>query len=464
MHWTKALRRAQKGLHRLIWEQADFPSLVPGNLLLKPVRMAVLTHLLFRENQLRTHASGLSFYLLLSLVPLLAFIFLIFQAFQLPAKVKPLLLDMVTGGNAMLVEKITAYIENTQGTMLGSVGILTLIVIGYMVLQRVIVTLNLVWRVEKRPGFGSRFIEYLVVMTVTPFLLVATFSASTFLASERITLFLRDWGGLSEVSETLAGMSGYAVVVLVVLYAYWFLPDTRVKLGAAFLGALTAGTVLKIAQNFYILAMIRVSNYNLIYGALAFLPLLMIWFFVGWLIFLFGAQLTCVIQNYPLLLEQRRAIHRGGVTAPYVALLVLTGLLRIFRRTGVPVGMRAIAPETGLPPGAVEDAVGRLKSARLITNLEDKPNSYVPCELHDQASVADVLWRLKLMPEFAEPPLLLRSPEMTSLGRAFREANRALSRPLKKLTLAELLEGPEPEEAAQTEAPKTKGGKRQAAG
>lgn len=456
MRWASLWNRARNGLRELIWERSDFPSWVPGNLLLKPVRLAVLTTLLFRENLLRTHASGLSFYLLLSLVPLLAFTFLLFKVFQLPARLKPLLLDVVTGGNAVLVEQIGEYIDKTQSTTLGGVGVVTLVLIGYLLLQRVKATLNTIWGVEKWPGIGSRFIEYLAMMTVTPLLLVATFSASTFLANPRITELLSGWEQFSRVSQTLAGMSGYAIVVLIVLYAFRFLPDTRVRIGPAFLGALAAGIALKVAQNFYIVGMIRVSNYNLIYGALAFLPLLMIWFYVGWLIFLFGAQLSCVMQNYTLLMEQRRAIHRGGATAPYVALLVLATFLRLFRQHGLPVRLQALAPETGLPPGAVEDAVGRLKAAHLITGLEDQPNRYVPRELHEKANVAQVLERLKLLPNFAEPPLLLRTPELEILGRVFTDANLALGRRLRKLTLAELA-GIAPADAAEEKGKRKKG-------
>lgn len=442
MDWADIWNHAREGLRKLIWERREFHRLVPGNFLLKPVRLAILTTLLFRENFLRTHASGLSFYLLLSLVPLLAFIFLLFKVFQLPAKLKPLLLDVVTGGNMMLVEQISTYIEKTQSTTLGSVGIATLVVIGYLLLQRVKATLNVIWRVEKWPGIGARFIEYLAMMTVTPLLLVATFSASTFLASPRIIEALSGWEQFNGLVRNLAGLSGYAIVVLIVLYAYQFLPDTRVRVWASFIGALVAGIALKVAQNFYISGMILVSNYNLIYGALAFLPLLMVWFFVGWLIFLFGAQLSCVIQNYTLLTEQRRAIHRGGATAPYVALVVLIAFYRLFRKWGAPVRLRALAPETGLPPGAVEDAVARLKSAHFITALEDHPYRYVPRELSEQTNMAEVLERLKLMPNFAEPPLLLRTPELESLGKAFGNANLAMSRPLKKLVLSDLANDP----------------------
>ena len=63
------------------------------------------------------------------------------------------------------------------------------------------------------------------------------------------------------------------------------------------MGAVLAGTVLHLAQGFYVGAMFRLTDYNLIYGALALLPVLMVWLFLAAVIFLFGAQLCYVSQN-----------------------------------------------------------------------------------------------------------------------------------------------------------------------
>jgi membrane protein len=429
--WT----RLASGYRRVIWERHGG---FPDNLLLKPLRIVLLTAEGFGANRLGVHASGLAFFLLLSLVPLLAFLFLIFKLFQLPAMLRPFLLEMVTGGNMLLIERITEYIENTQSTTLGSVGVLTLLLIGFLLLQRVKATLNQIWHVEKWPGYGSRFIEYVAVLTVTPILLVAAFSVSTYLESRRVGEVFPGWETLDSFPMNLAGLSGFAIVLLLVMYAYWFLPDTEVEWKAALVGTVVGGTGLKIAQSFYIRTMLEMSNYNLMYGALAFLPLLMIWFFLGWLIFLFGAQMCCVTQNYRLVLGQRRLNRGEGETAPYVTLLVLIGLLNAFQRTGAPAEARGLRRETGLPGGAVEEALHRLAEAGLITRVQGQSRSYVPRETPERWSTGTVLRRLGVLPEFSEPPLVVGAAEREVLREAFSKANRAMAKPLERLPILEL--------------------------
>ncbi len=436
---------------RTLWEKREFSSFVPGNLLLTPLRLFLLTTYQFNTNQLRTHASGLSFYLLLSLVPLLAFAFLISKMLKLPEMLKERLLELVTAGNMSVVEKISEYADNAQNTALGSVGVLTLFAIGFLLLQRVKGSLNLIWRVERWPGLGPRLIEYVTVMAVTPVMLVGSFSVSTFVTGVGIAEKTPDWFPADQAAVVLAGLSGYLVFLLIILYVYWFLPDTRVRLGPALLGALVGATAMWVVQKFYIVVMIQVANYNLIYGTLAILPLLAVWFYLAWLLFLFGAQLSRVTQYYPMYLERRRSAARGYNTLPYVVLLVLSALLRRYRHSGQAVRMRALRAETGLPLGTVEDAVNRMAAARLIVDLHDDPGSYVPRDIHETTTAADVLHRMELMPGFAEPALR-RANEGKELAKAFREANLAMARPLKRLSLSRLAERDESEQEDKREA------------
>ncbi|MCZ6627249.1 MAG: YihY/virulence factor BrkB family protein [SAR324 cluster bacterium] len=442
MESTAELRaRLNAWWRRIVWGSSESRDKSALDIWVTPLRVLMLTVQQFKLNQLRTHASGLSFYLMLSLVPVLAFVFLVAKLYKVPEKLKESLLEWVTGGNMAIVDKISEYIDNTQSSALGGVGVLTLLAIGFLLLQRVKHSLNLIWQVEKWPGLGPRLIEYVTMMTVTPVLLLASFGVSTFLASIDLQQKTADWviPLSSRASLNLAGASGYLLFLVIILYAYWILPDSKVRLWAALIGALVGSAVLWSAENFYIKVMLQVTDYNPIYGTLAFLPLLAIWFYLAWLIFLFGAQLSRVLQHYNLYLDQRRAGRRSRPTMPYIALLTMTTLLRRYRDTGKPVRLRDVRRDTGLPSGVVDDAMARLATARLIMALPDEPGSFIPREIHESTTAMEVLQRLEVMPGFAEP-VLRRSPEGKLLVKAFHEANLAIARPLRKLTLDSLVE------------------------
>lgn len=421
--------------------------------LLSIIRALALTLDQFRVNRLSIHASGLSFFSLLSLVPLLAFLFLILKIFDVAGMVKPFLLQLVTGGNALLVERISEYIESTRSMDLGGVGFLTLFLIGFLVLQRVKNTLNTIWRVGYHPSYGYRFIEYVTVLAVVPLMLVATFSLSAMLRGLPELALVREWQILNEVSRRITPFSDYLVLWLVVYYAYAFLPDTRVRWSSALMGTALAGTGLAVAQNFYILVIVQVSNYNLVYGALALLPFLMVWFYVAWTIFLFGAELSCVAQNYTLFLDHKLHIGRRlGSTTPYFALLVLASLLRLMGRQGKAPRVRDIARDTGIPRGVVEQSLYQLVNGHLLTPVAGAQDRFVPREVLEPLPVGDVLERLDVLPGFRQPAPVWQHKGSEGLREMFRRANEALEGPLGAMTVGGLLESmeqkaPQPPEA-----------------
>ena len=107
--------------------------------------------------------------------------------------------------------------------------------------------------------------------------------------------------------------------------------------------------------------------------------------------------------------------------SPSVVLLVLAALLRVNRREGRPVSRRNLATESGLPPGAVQDALEKLTAGQIVTGLPGEADRYLPRELQPTMTVGDVLARLKILPSFAEPPVISDSPELQLPGQGFLE-------------------------------------------
>lgn len=435
------LRTEARRLRRALWGQ---PGYHRGwrERLLAPLRVAVLTVEGYRANYLGSQASSLAFFMLLALVPFLAFLFLLLKIFQVPAMVGPYLLNLIAGGSEVLVERISGVISNAQGTGLGGVGILTSFLVGFMVLQRVKRALNLIWGVARRPAFAYRMIEYLAVVTVAPMLLAATFGVSTFLTGVQVQQVLGDWHLVSTLFLHLADWSGYIVLWMLVLYAYIYFPELQVRWHAALIGALVSGTVLKLAQGVYIDVMLRVTNYNMIYGALALLPLLMIWFYVGWAIFLFGAQLSFTVQNYPRLLDARRHAHTRAdrSTEPFLAVRLLVGMLHWFEEYGKPAPLRALARNQRLRRHVARELADRLVAAQLVTPVAGAPEAFVPRERMEGVTVRDVLRRMNLMPGFGEPlPDGAEEAVSEKLLAALRAANLALAGPLEEVAVLDLL-------------------------
>ena len=414
------------------------PGMGPGGPGLRVLRLLLLTGEAFRRNHLTIHASGLTFYLLLSVVPFLAFGLLVLRVFQVAEKLRPYLLTFVAGGNLDVVPRIDEYIHNAQSGMVGGLGVAVTFTVGFVLLRRVKTTLDTVWESAHGDGDRSRFIEYVAVLTVTPILLAAAFGVSGFLGSRMVLDYVPAWLLAVLPSLPVANLIGLAIVLLVTFYAYRFLPDARVDVLPALLGALVSAVGLVLVQKFYVVLIVLVSQQSPIYGALALLPFLMVWFYLAWLVFLAGAQLAFVVQHYERELELRRAGESALSHRPYLALLVLASLLRQLSATGKGVRRQELAAGLRLPGDSVHDVLRTLTAAGLVTPVQGDASRYVPQEVLERLTALEVLQRADLLPGFPDVPLWHGHRMGHPLLTLFREANRGLSLPLSGVTLREL--------------------------
>ncbi len=87
------------------------------------------------------------------------------------------------------------------------------------------------------------------------------------------------------------------VTILAFTLLYMFIPNTKVLFRHAFYAGIFAGSAFFFFQYLYINGQIWVSKYNAIYGSFAFLPLLLLWLQISWLICLIGAEFSFASQN-----------------------------------------------------------------------------------------------------------------------------------------------------------------------
>ena len=393
----------------------------------------------FHDNRLPLHASDLSFYVALSMVPFMAFMLLILKLVGLSSVVQPMLLALVSAGNQRAADNLALFIANAQGAAVSGVGVVVMFVVGFMMLQRVKAALNHIWGIDYSPRYSYRLIEYVVVLTLAPLVLATTFSLTTYLNSIRLGEALLLSGLPENVYAGLIAYSSVPLFVLILLYAYLFLPDTNVRWPAALTGAIVSAVLIQAAQDLYIFGFFRLSAYNLIYGAFAVLPFLMIWFYLAWLLFLFGAQLSCAIQNYTVHLVSHRRGTVNTINRPYVVLAVLLEVARAFQTTGKPARLTVLAKRLGIARGAAAEELRHLTEAYLVTPLKDRRNSYVPAESMDKLTAGEALARLGALPQFAEQPTMGQFARIEILRALFAETNRALNTPLRALTIADLL-------------------------
>ncbi|WP_193222305.1 virulence factor BrkB family protein [Alkalilimnicola sp. S0819] len=272
----------------------------------------------FGQDQCIRHATALAYTTLLSLVPLLTVSFAVLSAFpvfdDISAQVQAFLFDnLVPATGDMVFDYIQRFMGQTGG--LTAVGTLGLVVAALLMISTIDKALNDIWRISDRRRPVQGFLVYWTVLTLSPVFLGASVAISSYL--------LGDWAELVELSglrQWLLAVLPFLAEWLGLMLLYTVVPNRRVPLVHAALGALVAAILFELAKAVFALYVRSVPAYEVIYGALAAVPLFLVWLYVSWVVVLVGAEFTQGLSSY-------RESRRGGLADPQQALLLAARLI-----------------------------------------------------------------------------------------------------------------------------------------
>lgn len=246
----------------------------------------LIGHRLWRDHCPRK-AAALAFQTLLSLVPLSAVAVAVASALELvwntEALVDAMSANLVPGAASDVAERIVELASRVNPRTLGIVGGVTLIVISITMMFNVEAVTNEIFRCRKGRALWIRLATALVLLVTAP----AAFAMSLFFTHELITLprFAVAWLPLL-----------FSIIAL--FLCYWRLPHQKILIRHSLVSAVFAGVLLEIFKTafaFYAKHLGETLSY--IYGTFAILPLFMIWLYLAWVIFLFGAELNAALHE-----------------------------------------------------------------------------------------------------------------------------------------------------------------------
>jgi membrane protein len=281
------------------------------------------------EGQVSMRAMSLVYTTLLSLVPLLALAFSLLKGLGVHNSLEPVLLrflEPLGAQGVQLTRNIIGFVENIKVGVLGSLGVALLLYTVLSMIQKVEDAFNFIWRIEARRRLGQRVGEYLSVLLVGPAAIVLALGITATVLNSAFVAHLAQIEPLGMMLYVVGRLVPYAVIVGLFTFLYTFIPNTRVRFGAAFGGGLLAGVLWQSASLAFASFVAASPNYNAIYSGFAILILLLIWLYVGWLILLIGCQLSYYLQYPERLTPTRVAPHLSGHATETLGLWI-TGLV-----------------------------------------------------------------------------------------------------------------------------------------
>ena len=187
-------------------------------------------------------------------------------------------------GSDATAEELMRFVENVNAAALGTFGAAFLIITVISTLSNIEQAFNSIFRVPRSRSYLRRFSDYLSVLFTVPLLIAAALAFTTMIAV-RVSFV-----------PFVAHLAPYLFVWAGFFFLFVFFPYTKVYYGPAALGSFVSAVLFQIAQWGYVKFQVGVANYRAIYGALATLPIFLLWTYIAWALNLFGAEVTAAAQ------------------------------------------------------------------------------------------------------------------------------------------------------------------------
>ena len=400
------------------------------------LRAALLVVRNFQDHKSFHRASALSFTTLLSIVPLLALAFAVLKGLGVQNSLEPLILQRFTVGSGEVVDKIVTYINNTKMGSVGAVGLAFLVVTVISLLGSIEESFNDIWGVEENRSIYRRFSDYLSVVVSGPLLLLAALSITTSLQSQNVVLWIVQKTYFGDLVLFLFHLLSYLIVWIALACLYIFMPNTKVRIGSAFVGGILAGTIWQIAQWGFIHFQIGVAKYNAIYGTLAVLPVFMAWIYTSWIIVLFGVEVVAAHQSKKTFLHDFEPGELSYATREATALGLLLTVAGSFFREERPWTLERLADERHVPVRTVRKLLSKLISAGYIVAADG--GTYYPARDLEHIRIGSFFKDMKHYGE--EFPLRDSDPLGKMTHELVSKQDSMVDEALEDLTLKDLVE------------------------
>lgn len=415
-----------------IWRirRKDLPR--PRSFVIRLLRIILLTFRGLAEDRCQLRASSLTFYSLLSIVPVLAMIFGIAKGFGFEKNLREILLERLAGQEQVAIRVIDfshALLDNVKGGLVAGIGILVLFYTIIKILSHIENAFNDIWGIKKPRSVGRKITDYLSMILICPVLFLMSSGATIIIASgvRQVTQRIALLEALGPFISLLLNFLPYCVMWILFTFVYMFMPNTRVRFTSALLAGIIAGTAYHLFQWIYILFQVNVTRYNAIYGSFAALPLFFIWLQVSWLIVLFGAEVSFAHQNVDSYEFEQDSDNASQAFRTLLSLRIVQLIVKNFSNGAPPWTALQISHHLEIPIRLVNQLLYELVDAGILSEScpdGDRDKGYQPARDPDSLTIKAVLDALDRRGNDAIP--VAYSEEMERLSRSLGEFSKLI--------------------------------------
>ena len=336
-------------------------------------------------------ATGLVYTTLLSVIPLVAFAFAILKIFGAKHDLQPVVYEFFRPMGGPVADELSQrVVEFAHRVSTRVVGVVGLTLLGYTLfgtIKKVEDSFNFVWHVDHPRKLWRRIMEYLILLIVGPLLLVAFLGLSH---AALDTAAVQEVAARSRFLRHIAIHSApYLMVTVFFTGMYMLVPNTRVQLRPALIGALVAGVLWAAVGKIFTEFVVYSIRLQIIYAGFAFLVAALLWTYFGWLILLAGAQLSFYIQNPKYLRFGLWELRLSSLETEHLALRMMYLIAHSQLSDQKRWTEGTMAHELGLPGMPMSRLIAAFQQANLLTVTEQ--DELVPARDLEHITVCEIL-------------------------------------------------------------------------
>ena len=339
------------------------------------IKTANLSVTSFLSQDLQSRACALTYRTLLAIVPALALLFAIGRGFGLQDVLKDQLIKYFPSQRQMLQQSfgfVDSYLSEASGGLFVGIGIVFLLWTLISLLSCVEECFNNIWQVGRGRQFWRKVTDYLAIFIILPVLMICASGLSLFMTTSLKTLLPFDF-----IDSALPVLFDCLSIVLTWAFfagSYMLIPNTKVRPVPAMISGVMVGTAYQILQWLFVSGQMYVAKYNAIYGSFSFLPLMLIWLQLVWLMTLIGGVMCYASQNIS---EFNFGDKVKNISIDYkmqVTIMVMSVIAKRFASEKEPLTTYDITQIYGIPINLAKPIVETLRSAGLVNYLQSTDN------------------------------------------------------------------------------------------
>lgn len=240
------------------------------------------------ENDAGDMAGSIAYYAILSIFPLLLGVIALLSLFLPSQAVQDQIFQFVSqylpGSNQLIERNINSIIE-LRGT-LGLFGIIGLFWTGSAIFGAIGRVINKAWDIHTYRPFYIRKLRDIAVAIGTSIIFFLSMGLTVFSS----IIPVANLPILASLAIVISRLAGFILIFAMVLIMYRFMPNAKISWRNVWPAAMLAAVLFEIARSTFSVYLTNFASYDVIYGSIAVVIILLFWIYISAFIIILGAE------------------------------------------------------------------------------------------------------------------------------------------------------------------------------